>query len=51
MKFGSFNTKSLLVPWSELRLGDRSVRTRPSEVPAVDLPETEEASEAPAVAL
>jgi hypothetical protein len=30
-KFLNFNTKSLLVPWSELRLGDGTVQTRPSE--------------------
>src|SRR5260370_21624510 len=50
-KFLNFNTKSLLVPWSELRLGDQFVRTRPAEEPPVDESEMEEASEAPAVAL
>ena len=39
-KFMNFNTKSLLVPWSELRVNDQTVQTRPSE----QLPE--EASEA-----
>jgi hypothetical protein len=32
-KFLNFNTKSLLVPWSELRLGEGTVHTRPSEEP------------------
>src|SRR5207247_1603156 len=30
-KFMNFNTKSLLVPWSELRLGEGTVHTRPTE--------------------
>jgi hypothetical protein len=30
-KFMNFNTKKLLVAWSELRLGDKTVRTRPAE--------------------
>src|SRR5436190_7378849 len=30
-KFLNFNTKKLLVAWSELRLGDHTVQTRPSE--------------------
>jgi hypothetical protein len=30
-KFMNFNTKRLLVAWSELRIGDSTVQTRPSE--------------------
>ena len=30
-KFMNFNTKRLLVAWSELRLGEGKVQTRPSE--------------------
>jgi sporulation protein YlmC with PRC-barrel domain len=30
-KFMNFNTKRLLVAWSELRVGDHTVQTRPSE--------------------
>jgi hypothetical protein len=30
-KFMNWNTKSLLVAWSELRLGDRTVQTRPTD--------------------
>ena len=30
-KFMNPNTKSLLVPWCELRLGDKTVQTRPTE--------------------
>jgi ribosomal 30S subunit maturation factor RimM len=41
-KFMNLNTKSLLVPWSELRVGDQTVQTRPSEQP----PAQERASEA-----
>ena len=50
-KFMNFNTKSLLVAWSELRLGDHSVQTRPTEEPPVDVQEVEEPRETPAVAL
>lgn len=50
-KLLNFNTKSLLVPWSELRLGDKSVWTRPAEEPPAEEHESEEISEAPAVAL
>ena len=32
-KFLNFNTKKLLVAWSELRLGDQTVQTRPAEEP------------------
>jgi sporulation protein YlmC with PRC-barrel domain len=50
-KFLNFNTKSLLVPWSELRLGDHTVQTRPAEHAPVSHHEVEEPDEAPAVAL
>jgi hypothetical protein len=30
-KFMNFNVKDLLVPWSELQLGDGEVQTRPAE--------------------
>ncbi len=50
-KFLNFNTKSLLVPWSELRLGDRTVQTRPAEEPRASLQAVEEPDEEPAVAL
>ena len=42
-KFLNFNTKRLLVAWSELRLGDQVVQTRPSEEsPAEELAMEEE---------
>jgi sporulation protein YlmC with PRC-barrel domain len=47
-KFMNFNTKSLLVPWSELRLGNGTVQTRPTEERSVT---ADEQDEAPAVAL
>src|SRR5260370_17875708 len=50
-KFLNFNTKSLLVPWSELRLGDRTVHTRPTEEQSMTADEADEVTEAPAVAL
>jgi sporulation protein YlmC with PRC-barrel domain len=50
-KFLNFNTKSLLVPWSELRLGDRTVQTRPAEEPRPSIQAVEEPDEEPAVAL
>jgi sporulation protein YlmC with PRC-barrel domain len=50
-KFMNFNTKSLLVPWSEIRLGDKTVRTRPTEEHSVASEEAEEMTEEPAVAL
>jgi sporulation protein YlmC with PRC-barrel domain len=50
-KFMNFNTKSLLVPWSELRLGDKTVHTRPTEERSATADEADELTEAPAVAL
>jgi len=50
-KFMNFNTKSLLVPWSEIRLGEGTVRTRPTEEHAATGEEADELSETPAVAL
>lgn len=48
-KFMNFNTKTLLVPWSELRLGDHAVQTRPAEEGDVEiLLAEEEQTEAPA---
>jgi sporulation protein YlmC with PRC-barrel domain len=41
-KFLNFNTKKLLVAWSELRLGDKTVQTRPSEESLAEPFETEE---------
>jgi hypothetical protein len=39
------------VPWSELRLGDRTVQTRPAEVPRPSVQAVEAPDEEPAVAL
>lgn len=50
-KFMNFNTKSLLVPWSEIRLGERTVQTRPTEEHSVAGEEADEITETPAVAL
>ena len=50
-KFMNFNTKSLLVPWSEIRLGERTVQTRPTEEHSAAGEEADEITEAPAVAL
>ena len=50
-KFMNFNTKSLLVPWSELRLGEKTVHTRPTEEQSMAADEADEVTEAPAVAL
>jgi sporulation protein YlmC with PRC-barrel domain len=47
-KFMNANTKSLLAPWSELRLGNGTVQTRPTEERSVT---ADEQDEAPAVAL
>ena len=50
-KFMNFNTKSLLVPWSEIRVGEGTVRTRPTEEHSVAGEAADEIIEAPAVAL
>jgi sporulation protein YlmC with PRC-barrel domain len=50
-KFLNFNTKSLLVAWSELRLGDQTVQTRPTEEPRATMESEEEELSAPAGAL
>ena len=50
-KFMNFNTKSLLVPWSEIRLGEKTVQTRPTEEHAAAGEPAEEMTEEPAVAL
>lgn len=45
-KFMNWNTKKLLVAWSELRLGDKTVQTRPTEESATDAEAMEEEIEA-----
>jgi sporulation protein YlmC with PRC-barrel domain len=50
-KFMNPNTKSLLVPWSEIRLGKGTVQTRPTEERSVAADPADEMAEAPAVAL
>jgi sporulation protein YlmC with PRC-barrel domain len=49
-KFMNFNTKRLLVAWSELRLGERTVRTRPTEEHEPAAFETEEELDAEPIA-
>ena len=41
-KFMNWNTKRLLVAWSELRLGTKTVQTRPTEESATDAEALEE---------
>ena len=50
-KFMNFNTKSLLVPWSEIRIGEKTVQTRPTEEHSAAAEEADEITDAPAVAL
>ena len=50
-KFMNFNTKSLLVAWSEIRLGEKTVQTRPTEERSITAEEADEMVETPAVAL
>jgi sporulation protein YlmC with PRC-barrel domain len=50
-KFMNSNTKSLLVPWSEMRLGEGTVQTRPTEEHSALGETADEMTETPAVAL
>jgi hypothetical protein len=50
-KFLNPNTKSLLVPWSELRLGNKTVQTRPTEEGPPEPTMEEEMDDAPAAAM